>query len=147
MPDLTLEIVPYAEAELILKQIRIRVFQEEQGVSAELEFDGQDAIATHFLAHWQGQPVGTLRLRPLNETTLKLERLAVLPAARGQGIATALTQAALDYAQTQAYQTVTLHAQAYIQALYQRFGFTVEGDEFSEAGIPHVKMCKILSAG
>lgn len=147
MTDLHIEIVTYAAAAPTLNQIRTRVFQEEQGVSAELEFDGRDAIATHFLAHWQGQPVGTLRLRPLNETTLKLERLAVLPAARGQGIATALTQAALDYAQTQAYPTVTLHAQAYIQAFYQGFGFTVEGDEFSEAGISHVKMRKMLSDG
>lgn len=144
MPDLTVAIVPYADAEPLLKQIRTRVFQDEQGVPAALEFDGQDAIATHFLAHWRGQPVATLRLRPLNETTLKLERLAVLPEARGQGIATALTQAALDYAQTHAYQAITLNAQAYIQGLYQRLGFTINGTEFLEAGIPHIKMSKVL---
>lgn len=144
MTDIALSIVSYAAAEPILRRIRVAVFQEEQGVTAELEFDGLDAIATHFLAQWQGQPVGTLRLRPLSPTTLKLERLAVLPIARGQGVAKALTQAALDYARTHAYREIVLHAQTYIQGLYQRFGFTVEGEPFLEAAIPHVKMRKTL---
>jgi len=33
-----------------------------------------------------------------------------------------------------------LNAQAYVAGFYRKFGFVARGEEFIEAGIPHVKM-------
>ncbi|MGB0563846.1 MAG: GNAT family N-acetyltransferase [Spirulinaceae cyanobacterium] len=132
--------VDYVAHQAAIRQIRDRVFIQEQQIAPELEFDGLDAQAHHALAHCDRQAVGTLRLRPTAPDTLKLERLAVLPAYRGQGMGRQLVQAAI--AQTQRHQChqIMLHAQQYIVPLYSQLGFQVQGEPFVEAEIPHVKM-------
>jgi predicted GNAT family N-acyltransferase len=119
------------------------VFQEEQGVSAELEFDGLDASATHFLAYINGQAVGTARIREIDADTFKIERLAVLPDYRKQGIGKLLMKSALSVIAQRGKFLVIVHAQIYIAPLYQQLGFAIVGEKFKEAGIPHVKMIKM----
>jgi predicted GNAT family N-acyltransferase len=128
-----------------IQTIRYQVFQLEQGVSAELEFDGQDSAATHWLANWQGQPVGTARVRSLSATTVKIERVAVLRPFRGLGIGQMLMQAMLDWLTETGQTEARIHAQTAVQAFYERLGFAPEGEVFTEAGIPHVKMKMLLN--
>lgn len=134
--------VSYSEEILAIKAIRVKVFQEEQGVSEELEFDGLDESSIQLLAYLDDNPVGTARIRNTGEQTVKIERLAVLPEARGNGIGKKLMEAALEVAVSGDYQTVLIHAQEYIKELYLRLGFVQIGDTFEEANIPHVKMIK-----
>ena len=124
--------------------IRELVFQQEQGVEPALEFDGQDEISEHIIAYLDGQPVGTARIRYLDDRTAKIERLAVLPIARGKGIGKQIMQLALDIAAKKNIQEAVIHAQHYIMGLHQKLGFEREGEVFEEAGIPHVKMRKKL---
>ena len=137
--------VEYETEIAAIKNIRTRVFQQEQGVAAELEFDGLDAEAIHFLAYIDDKAVGTARIREINVQTSKIERLAVLPQARRQGIGKKLMSAALEKSARQNKTTVIVHAQEYIAPLYQQLGFKTVGEKFSEAGIPHVKMVKRFS--
>ncbi|MGH9960638.1 MAG: GNAT family N-acetyltransferase [Pyrinomonadaceae bacterium] len=39
-----------------------------------------------------------------------------------------------------------MHAQTYVKKFYQPHGFKRIGDEFMEAGIPHVKMIRRIKA-
>ena len=142
---LRIKIVDYREQLEAIQTIRTKVFQEEQGVAAELEFDGLDAIATHFLAYLDNQPVGTTRIRNTDKKTVKIERLAVLPAVRKQGIGRKLMETALEVITIQNKQIAIVHAQEYIVKLYQQLGFEQVGDSFTEAGISHIKMTKRLS--
>lgn len=128
-----------------IQEIRRVVFQEEQGVDPALEFDGKDEVAQQMIAYLDTQPVGTARIRYLDAETAKIERLAVLSIARGQGIGKRLMQKAIELATEKKMQEVVIHAQAYIKALYQQLGFIQEGETFDEAGIPHVKMRKKLT--
>lgn len=144
MSQLKIEIVSYSEQFQPIKEIRTLVFQEEQGVSAELEFDGLDVAATQLLAYLDNRPVGTTRIRCIAAKTVKIERLAILPDARKQGIGTKLMLAALDLASDRNYKTAIVHAQEYIKGLYEKLGFVSTGHSFTEAGIPHVKMIKKL---
>ncbi|WP_204105140.1 MULTISPECIES: GNAT family N-acetyltransferase [Spirulina sp. CCY15215] len=142
MSNLEIKIVSYSEERQILASIRKQVFQEEQNVPFELEFDGQDETAEHFLAYWQGKAIGTVRLRFLEPQTAKIERLAVLKEARGKNIGKQLMQAVLERAvQKQAKQAI-INAQLYIKGLYLKLGFEPVGEQFTEAGIPHLKMIK-----
>ena len=136
--------VRYQDFIVPIKEIRTKVFQQEQGVSAELEFDGLDAIATHFLAYVEGLAVGTARIREIDADTAKIERLAVLSGYRKQGIGKRLMESALSTIAHQNKSIAIVHAQAYIAQLYQQLGFSIVGDKFTEAGIPHVKMIKHL---
>ena len=49
-------------------------------------------------------------------------------------------QALLKYGQSEGVHEYYLHAQTYAVKFYERFGFIAEGDEFEEAGIPHLQM-------
>ena len=137
--------VRYQDAIAEIQDIRVKVFQKEQGVTAELEFDGLDDRATQLLAYVGVKAVGTARIREIDPDTAKIERLAVLPEERGQGIAKQLMLTALEIIAGQNKTVAIVHAQTYIAQLYQKLGFEVVGEEFSEAGIPHVKMSKQLS--
>lgn len=139
----TIETVRYQDCLVTINQIRTKVFQEEQGVSAELEFDGLDSSATHFLAYINGQAVGTARIREIDADTFKIERLAVIPDYRKQGIGKQLMKSALSAIAQRGKFLVIVHAQVYIAPLYQQLGFAIVGEQFNEAGIPHVKMSKM----
>ena len=142
---LNIKTVKYKDAIAPIEEIRVRVFQQEQGVAAELEFDGLDEGAIQLLAYWDDRAVGTARIRELTVDTAKIERLAVLPEARKQGIGKKLMQTALEIIERENKTKAIVHAQSYIADLYKQLGFKTVGEEFSEAGIVHVKMSKQLS--
>jgi predicted GNAT family N-acyltransferase len=139
-----IKIVSYEEQLNAIQNIRIEVFQKEQKVAPELEFDGLDAIAIHLLAYVDNKPVGTLRIREIKPKIVKVERLAVLDSYRNRGIGKKLMVAALDNIATTGDRLVVIHAQEYIKKLYQQLGFEQVGAKFEEAGISHVKMTKQL---
>jgi predicted GNAT family N-acyltransferase len=121
--------------------VRHAVFVEEQRIPAELECDPADAGCVHVVAFdAEGGPVGTGRLLPLPDGVMKLGRLAVLRSWRGRGVGQALLQALLEAARGQGAREVMLHAQQSAASFYLRAGFTARGEEFMEAGIPHVEM-------
>lgn len=127
-----------------IQAIRRLVFQTEQEVTSELDFDGQDEISEQIIAYLDGQPVGTARIRYLDTRTAKIERLAVLSIARGQGIGKKIMETALEVVAKKGIKEVLIHAQEYIKGLHQQLGFEQEGERFEEAGISHVKMRKKL---
>jgi predicted GNAT family N-acyltransferase len=141
---ITVKLTDFTTDRDAIVQIRSHVFQQEQGVPVELEFDGKDEQATHFLAYFDTQPVGTVRIRMLDDTTVKLERLAVLPQFRTFGIGRKIMETALEFLSRQKITTVRIHAQEAVKEFYQKLGFVAEGAIFEEAGIPHLKMSKQL---
>lgn len=136
-PDFRVRRVDWREACAILARIRTTVFVGEQNVPPELEMDGRDGDCTHVLAETSaGEPVGTGRLMPDG----RIGRMAVLAAWRGRGIGAAMLAALMDEARRQGFRETYLHAQTHARDFYARHGYVVEGDEYLEAGIPHVGM-------
>ena len=45
------------------KSVRIEVFQKEQRIAKELDFDNKDNEADHVIAYFDKKPVGTMRIR------------------------------------------------------------------------------------
>lgn len=145
MTSLQIKTVNYQDETAAIEYIRTKVFQEEQGVAAELEFDGLDSSAIHFLAYLNNEAVGTARIREIKANITKIERVAVLSCARKQGIGKKLISTALETIAQQNKTMAIVHSQEYIAPLYQQLGFEIVGEKFSEAGIAHVKMIKQLS--
>ncbi len=121
--------------------IRHAVFVVEQGVDAGLERDGYDANAIHLLAHLDGEPVGTARAVVHADMAIaKIGRVAVLRHARGAGIGARLMQGFLKEPALNGVTQFELHAQIQAKQFYERLGYAVSNEPFSEAGIPHVAM-------
>jgi len=119
------------------KLIRFEVFVQEQNVPAELEMDQMDAVCLHAVAYDEaGTPVGTGRLLPDGH----IGRMAVRKPGRGNGVGGALLQALMAQARARGDQLVVLSAQTHAAPFYLRHGFSIDGEEFFEAGIPHINM-------
>lgn len=137
MPDFTILITDWTCDEARLSCIRRAVFIDEQGVPEDLEWDTDDAGATHLLAlDGAGQAIGCARLLPDGH----IGRMAVLPPWRGRGVGRALLAAAVEAARMHGHTMLRLSAQTHAADFYARAGFVAIGAEYEEAGIPHVAM-------
>lgn len=126
-------------------EFRRAVFIDEQGVPASIEMDDRDAAAHHFVAYDGDSPVGTARLRFVDDGRAKAERVAALAMHRSGGIGQALMAAVEDCAREVGAQGVTLHAQTDLEPFYCDLGYEPTGDVFDEGGIAHVEMAKCLT--
>jgi predicted GNAT family N-acyltransferase len=121
----------------LARDVRTEVFLVEQKVPVELEWDAMDAVSLHAIASDSaGIVVGTGRLLPDGH----IGRMAVRRSARGRGIGGAILSVLMQAARQRALGEVRLNAQTYAESFYAQFGFVREGDEFLDAGIPHVHM-------
>ena len=128
-----------------LRAVREAVFIREQGVPVELEWDEFDADCIHLIAVDAAEnAIGTARLLQQGENG-GIGRMAVLKEWRGKGVGDALMRHLLKEAAALEIQQLTLNAQAYAVGFYARFGFAPMGNQFLEAGIPHVKMALRLA--
>jgi predicted GNAT family N-acyltransferase len=123
--------------------LRYEVFCVEQGVPQGEERDGRDREGLHLIAVDGDRVVGTCRLVFVG-ATVQFSRLAVSRASRRQGIATALLDATDAETRAGGANRIVLHAQTYARSLYESAGYQPRGREFTEAGIEHVAMEKLL---
>lgn len=121
--------------------IRREVFIVEQKVPVELEWDEMDAVSLHAIATDElGRAVGTGRLLPDGH----IGRMAVRRGNRKGGAGGAILTALIQEAKARGHKVVMLNAQTHVQDFYARFGFVPEGEEFMDAGIPHIRMRHFL---
>jgi predicted GNAT family N-acyltransferase len=126
--------VNWTAARQQLHAVRRAVFVDEQRVPEELEWDDADEAAYHVLATAQdGTPIGTGRLK----LDCHVGRMAVVKSWRRRHVGSAILELLLDLAAKEGCTHVKLHAQTHAVGFYARYGFSVAGDEFDEAGIPH----------
>ncbi len=139
----TVSLVRWQDCEPLLKSIREAVFINEQGVPAELEWDGLDEACRHALAlSHKGDAIGCGRMLANGH----IGRISVLPQWRKQKVGTAIMEALLNFARSHEYKQVDVDAQTYAIPFYHKFDFVEEGKEFIDAGLPHIKMrLKLLS--
>lgn len=119
-------------------RLRAEVFVVEQQC-LYLDLDGRDVEPTtmHCWAGDKDAVIGCLRLLTEADGTSRIGRVAVARAVRRQGYARALVDRALALATPR---TVVASVQSHLVAWYSARGFTVEGPEFVEDGIPHTPM-------
>lgn len=125
-------------------EIRREVFIAGQGVPVDLERDELDPLAVHVLARRDGTPVATGRLVARDDGVGVLGRVAVLESERGTGLGVAVVRALEESGRELGLDRIELHAQTHALAFYQRLGYEPYGEEYVEAGIPHVSMDKAL---
>jgi predicted GNAT family N-acyltransferase len=136
-PDYHVRLVDWRDASAALTRIRTMVFVVEQNVPADLEMDGRDGECAHALAESPtGEAIGTGRLMPDG----RIGRMAVLAAWRGRGVGAAILKTLMAEAKRRGFRDTYLHAQSHAKDFYARHGYVVEGEEYFEAGIPHIGM-------
>lgn len=133
---------------IYLDAIRIRhqVFIVEQGVPLEREIDKDEARCIHFVLYSEKkEPCGTVRLLPLDNGKMKLQRMAILQNFRQQGLGNHLVKEAEEFTKNQGYNTILLGAQETAVNFYSKLGYEIYGEPFEDAGMPHLHMRKKMS--
>lgn len=120
--------------------IRHQVFVEGQNVPLHEEVDGLDSICEHYLLFFNQLPVGTTRVRYIDNTA-KIERVAILEDFQGQGLGCQLMKYILDDIRQLCHvKKAKLGAQTHAIPFYEKLGFIVCGKEYLDAQIPHKDM-------
>jgi predicted GNAT family N-acyltransferase len=116
--------------------VRYDVFVIKQKVPLDMEWDEMDASCVHAVAYDDGKAIATGRLLPDGH----IGRMAVMKAMRGHGVGGVILEALMAEAKKRGDRAVMLNAQTHAEPFYLRFGFVRFGEEFMEAGIPHIQM-------
>ncbi len=141
MTDIAIKHVDWQRAEALIRAVRHAVFIRELGIPAELEWDGRDAGSLHVLAvDARGAAVGTARMQADGH----LGRMAVLKDRRGQGVGSQLLLSLIGIAREMRLPAVWLTAQTTALPFYLKHQFVAEGEEYTEAGIVHRRMRRVL---
>ena len=137
--NLKVEIVKWIDGYAPLSMIREKVFIEEQKVMFQLEWDGKDEKAIHFLAYQDEKVIGCARAFVI-ENHMQLGRMAVLKEYRNNGIGSFLIEKAITTAKLNQLSKISISAQCHAIDFYKKFGFEVTSEIYLDAGISHQDM-------
>jgi len=137
--NLKIEIVKWIDEHESLTMIREKVFIKEQKVTPQLEWDGIDEKAIHFLVYKDEKAIGCARAL-LIKNDMQLGRMAVLKEYRGAGIGSHLIEKAVITAKLNQLSSIHISAQCHAIDFYKKFGFKVTSDIYLDAEIPHRDM-------
>lgn len=129
--------------------IRKKVFgDEEQAVESLYRIDEFDRMpeTRNFLLSVHGETVGTARYLKYDDSTAKLQRMAIVKNYRGQGLASKLLNTIESVLVEEGYKTLLFDAASSAKIFYEKNGYQVISDEFYEDGRPHLTMKKDLTA-
>lgn len=127
-------------------ELRFRVLREPLGYTrAQVAFPFE-AGSLHLVAH-QGSTVrGCVLFNPEDAHGGRLFQMAVAPDLQGQGLGARLVRALEAELVRRGFTHVHLHARANVIPFYERLGYAVYGEPYTEVGIPHRNMRKTLGA-
>jgi GNAT superfamily N-acetyltransferase len=107
--------------------IRAAVFLgEEDNITYDDEFDGNDMVATHLVAYVNGDPAGTFRIRWFADFA-RLERLGIRRRYRGLPVLNALAREARKLCRQKGYRLASGKAREDVVPFWRRFGAKVSG--------------------
>lgn len=125
--------------------IRRRVFIEEQQVDEALELDNTDDNKHHLVGYIDNLPQVTARIYPINDTALKIQRVAVNKEYRGKGLGRLIMTEIENWARQHHYSQLILSAQDSAIPFYEAIAFHITDPAgYLDANIPHHDMEKIL---
>ncbi len=122
-------------------KVRREVFIKEQNITPEIEFDGTDRYSISVLLYEDDIPVATGRVILLDEL-YTIGRISVLKEYRNKQYGRKVVNLLLEKAKELGATSIHLHAQKQVVDFYNRLGFKCYGEEYKEAGIPHINMEK-----
>ncbi|MDC0711193.1 GNAT family N-acetyltransferase [Stigmatella sp. ncwal1] len=132
---------PLYEEEL---ELRFRVLREPLGFPRSAVAFPFEQESLHLVAHQGGTVAGCVLFHPESPSEGRLFQMAVLPALQGRGLGARLVSGLEAELPRRGMRSVHLHARAPVVPFYERLGYTVFGEPFTEVNIPHRHMRKSL---
>ncbi|MBI4347495.1 MAG: GNAT family N-acetyltransferase [Elusimicrobia bacterium] len=97
------------------------------------------------LGAWDGErALGCLVLRIASADSVVMRQVAVAAEAQRRGIGKLLVDESEREARRRGLARMSLHARETAVPFYERLGYHIEGEPFTEVGLPHREMAKTL---
>lgn len=95
---------------------------------------------------FEGQAlIGCCVLTPHNKELIQLRQMAVQPDLQGKGVGAAILAFAETTAKERGFRRLMMHARDVVIPFYEKSGYAIAGEQFTEVGIAHHRMEKELS--
>ena len=124
--------------------LRLQVLREPLGLSYDPTELAGEKDSFHLALREGAELVACLVLKPLDERCIKMRQLAVRESSQGKGFGRELVNYAHSFARERGYAEIVLHARETARGFYEKLGYQVEGNPFTEVGLPHLAMRKKL---
>ena len=118
--------------------VRIQAMARKHHIPLRVEFDEHDTPETmYIIAVDDYLPVATCRLYPIDDSSMMLGRIVVLPEYRRQGVGTQVVRAAEEWARQLGYATAVVESRENKTHFYETMGYVADdskaivGDTFT----------------
>lgn len=125
--------------------LRREVLRIPLGLDFEPEELDAESDQYHVACLDEGKVVGILLLKSLGNGVLKMRQVAVSPGMQGKGTGSRMVRFSEAWAKEQGYTLMELNARKTAVDFYLQLDYQIVGEEFTEVGIPHLKMMKSLA--
>lgn len=140
---------PVAHGSAVFERVvtlREAVLRKPLGLAYRAEDLAAERDQFHLGAFIDEEPVASVILQWLPDNLAKMRQMAVAPALQRTGLGARLVRALEAEAQRRGVWCIVLHARESALGFYLRLGYEVQGEPFTEVGLPHRRMEKTFSA-
>lgn len=142
---MALKIIDYGTSNYLqMVELRLQLLRKPLGLSftpEELEKEKSDILLGCFE---EDKLEACCILTEVDPSTVRLRQMAVGVALQGKGIGRVLMNFAENIARDRKYSRLTMHARKSAVGFYEKSGYRICSDEFTEVTIPHFVMEKEL---
>lgn len=125
-------------------KLRDDILRKPLGLGFTAEELEEEKENMHIAAFEDDDILGCCMLVEENPQTVRLRQMAVLNDLQGKGIGRALMGFAENIARDRGYKVLAMHARKNATGFYEKMGYKIASDEFTEVTIPHYVMEKKL---
>ena len=125
--------------------VRIQAMAKKHHITLRQEFDEHDGPDTRYIVVTEADfPIATARMYPLDENSVMIGRVVVLPEYRRQGIGTMVVQECEAWARELGFQKAVLESRDNKTDFYLQMGYEVRGDAVDGETFRCIRMEKRL---
>lgn len=117
--------------------LRYSILREPLGLNftpEELEKEKDHILIAAFE---EDDMLGCCMLKKIDNQTLQLRQMAVKNNLQGKGIGASIMSFAENISRDRGYRFIIMHARDTAIGFYEKFGYKVKGDPFTEINLPH----------
>lgn len=124
--------------------LRMHILRKPLGLSFSAEELEKEKNNLLIAAYEDDEMLGCCMLIQTDATTVQLRQMAVKAGLQGKGIGRVLMQFAENIARDRGNKKIMMHARKTATGFYEKLGYKICGEEFTELAIPHYNMEKEL---
>lgn len=125
-------------------QLRYSILRAPLGLSFTQEDLDKEKEHIHIASFEDDDLLGCCMLTKIDQHTLQLRQMAVKDNLQRKGIGASIMSFAESIAKDKGYRRIIMHARDTAIGFYEKFGYKVKGEQFTEVNLPHHVMEKAI---